>query len=339
MRRKSNAFSQAIVGIFMVTVLLLLGYFTIVISGVDLVRGKEKTCVQIAFAEVGGLKDHDNVMYRGTKVGTVESIAVTPSNLVVTAYVDRGIVLRRGYRARVCSLSMLGGTYLQLDEGVGELVDVTGAVLQGEMPGDWMNDVSQIARNLKALSDRIEQSGIMTNIEAATASARAVAERVERGEGLLGKLTSQDDALYEDIRATAANARSISAQLNREKLYEELQGAIADFRKTCGGIETASVAFRKTCGSINRASDGFAKAAEGVDLKAPVAKATALMDNLNTVAERLKGGEGTLGRLLSTDDKLYREVNGLIHDVRQMIDNYRDTTPISTFSSLAVGAF
>ena len=338
MRRKNNTFSQAIVGIFMMTVLLLLGYFTIVISGVDLIRGKEKVRVQIAFDQVGGLKDHDNVMYRGTKVGTVERVTVTPSNLVVTAFVDGGVILRRGYSARVCNLSMLGGTYLQLEEGTGEPVDLEKAVFRGETPSDWMSNLSLIARNLKALSDRIEQSGIVTNVEAATASVRAVAERVERGEGLLGKLTTKDEALYEDIRKTAANAREISSQLNRQKLYDDLQAAIADFRKTCGGIETASGDFRKTCGNIDKVSEGFAKATEGVDLKAPIAKATALMDNLNAVAERLKSGEGTLGRL-STDDRLYREIDGLVRDVRQMIDNYRDTTPISTFTSLAVGAF
>ena len=74
MRKKNDTFAQVIVGMFMVTILLLLGYFTIVISGVDLIRGKEKVRVQIAFDQVGGLKDHDNVMYRGTKVGTVERV-------------------------------------------------------------------------------------------------------------------------------------------------------------------------------------------------------------------------------------------------------------------------
>ena len=85
MKRRNDTFAQAIVGLFMVTVLLLLGYFTIVISGVDILQGKEKVRLTAAFDQVGGLKDHDNVMYRGTKVGTVERVEVTPSNLVVTA--------------------------------------------------------------------------------------------------------------------------------------------------------------------------------------------------------------------------------------------------------------
>ena len=35
---------------------------------------------------------------------------------------------------------------------------------------------------------------------------------------------------------------------------------------------------------------------------------------------------------------MYDEVNAVIKDVRQIVDNYRDTTPITTFGSLATGA-
>ena len=338
MKRKSNTFAQAIVGLFMVTILLLLGYFTIVISGVDIIQGKERVRLVAVFDQVGGLKDHDNVMYRGTKVGTVESVSVTPSNLVVTAFVDGGVLLRRGYRVTVCNLSMLGGNYLQLEEGSGEPVDLATTVLRGETPSDWMSDVSRIARNLKELSDRLEGSGIVTNIEATTASARAIVERVERGEGLLGRLTTGGEDLYADIRTTASNAREISVRLNRQKIYDDLDAAIADFRLVCTNIVTATEGvdlesaiadFRQVCSNIVRVSDG-------VDVKTSVAKAEELLGNLNDVAARLKRGEGTLGRL-TKDEKLYTEIDGLIHDVRQVIDNYRDTTPISTFSSLAIG--
>ena len=51
----------------------------------------------------------------------------------------------------------------------------------------------------------------------------------------------------------------------------------------------------------------------------------------------LERGEGTLGKL-SADSKLYDEVTALLKDVRQIVDNYRDTTPISTFGSLIGGA-
>ena len=68
-----------------------------------------------------------------------------------------------------------------------------------------------------------------------------------------------------------------------------------------------------------------------------LARAGTLVDSLNVVAARLANGEGTLGRL-AADDTLYKEIEGLVRDLRQVLDNYRDTTPISTFTSIATGA-
>ncbi len=324
MSRKNNAFAQAIVGLFMVTVLLLLGYFTIVVSGVDMAFGRKRQPLQIAFEQVGGLKDRDSVMYRGTKVGIVDRVEVTASNLIVHVSVDTGLVLRDGYRIAVGNLSMLGGNYLILEEGAGEPLDLATAKLRGETPTDWMQDVSRIARNLNELTSRSEVRVAITNFAAISvkvrefvdranrvaANADRVVARVERGEGMVGKLLSSDSTAYDDLQRTVANAREISERLNRAKLYEDLEAGVTAFRE----------------------------AAQSFDVKATVAKADRLLENLNAVAEGLRRGDGTLGKLVN-DPQLYEEVNGVIRDVRQVIDNYRDTTPISTFSSLALGAF
>jgi phospholipid/cholesterol/gamma-HCH transport system substrate-binding protein len=65
-------------------------------------------------------------------------------------------------------------------------------------------------------------------------------------------------------------------------------------------------------------------------------KAGVLLGNLEEVSRKLKDGEGTIGKLMS-DQELYNEVNALVKDVRQIVDNYRDTTPISTFGGLIMG--
>lgn len=335
--RKSEAFTQGVVGVFMLTVLVLLGYFTIVISGVDLLSGRHRVPVRVAFSQVGGLKDRDNVMYRGTKVGVVERVEVTPSNLVVTARIDSNVILREGYSATVCSLSMLGGTYLRLEEGEGEALDLETTLFRGVTPTDWMEDLRQIASTVNGFVSGPELGVIVTNAVEASEKTRefaedakrmaddvkafidkanhfadkavAVADRVERGEGMVGKLLSSDDTVYDDFKETMANAKEISAKVNRDKMFDDLEAGIAAFRQ----------------------------AAESFDAKAMSEKGTALLADLGVVAERLKNGEGTLGRL-SNDPELYEEVKGLMKDVRQIVDNYRDTTPISTFTSLATGA-
>lgn len=335
--RKSEAFTQGVVGVFMLTVLMLMGYFTIVISGVDVLSGRHRVPVRVAFTQVGGLKDRDNVMYRGTKVGVVERVEVTPSNLVVTARIDSNVILREGYSATVCSLSMLGGTYLRLDEGEGESLDLETTLFHGVTPTDWMEDLRQIASTVNGFVSGPEIGVIVTNAVEASEKARefaedakrmaddvkafidkanhfadkavTVADRVERGEGMVGKLLSSDDTVYDDFKETMANAKEISAKVNRDKVFDDLEAGIAAFRK----------------------------AAEEFDAKGMSEKGAALLADLGVVADRLKNGEGTLGRL-SNDTELYDEVKGLMKDVREVVDNYRDTTPISTFMSLATGA-
>ena len=328
-------FSEAVVGLFMIAVLSLLVYFTVVISGVDVLKGRQKVVASVAFSSVGGLKDHDNVMYRGTKVGGVEEIEVTPSNLVVRIEIDQSVVLREGYRISVCSLSMLGGQFLMLEEGEGEVVGLTDGLLRGEPPTDWMQDVARIARNLKDLTENGSVHTVITNVEAVSASARAIAERLERGEGTLGKLLSSDDTAYRDMTNAVADAKLVLA--NAAEISERIKAGEGTVGKLLSSdsdlyadLKEAVASFRQACEKI-KLPENLDK-----DVAEIAAGANKLLANLTEVAERLKNGEGTLGKL-ATETEMYDEVQGVIKDVRQVLDNYRDTTPISTFGSLIMG--
>ena len=337
MKRKSEAFSQAVVGLFMIVVLLLLGYFTIVISGVDVLSGRHRIPVRINFTQVGGLKARDNVMYRGTKVGVVDRVEVGETNLTVVALIDDRVVLRRNCKASVCTLSMLGGYYLKLDEGLGEPQDIRKAVIAGVPPTDWMEDVSRIARNLSDLTSRSEIETVVTNFTVMSERMREISEkaaeimsRIDRGEGTVGRLLSADESLYTDLRTTVADAK---------RMMSGVSNAMASATRAFDGVAaiTDDIRDEKTMADFKGGLAAFRTAAESLDAKDLMSRAGALVDNLNAVAERVKAGEGTLGRLAS-DAKLYDELNALVRDMRQVLDNYRDTTPISTFSSLATGA-
>ena len=369
-RRKNDIFAEAIVGLFMLAVLALLVYFTIVISGVDVLKGRQKVVANVAFDAVGGLKEHDNVMYRGTKVGGVEDVIVTPSNLTVRIEVDQSVVLRTSYRITVCSLSMLGGQFLMLEEGEGEVVDITAGLLHGEPPTDWMQDVSRIARNLNNLTSGEGLRTIITNIQAASESAKNIADRLERGEGTLGKLLSSDETIYNDAPNTVSDVKRIASRLERgegtlgkllssdEKVYGDITNAVADARKMLANASEISERIKAGEGTVGKllSSDAqlyeelresvasFKKACDKIKLPDTLDKdiadittgANKLVANLTEVSEKLKNGEGTLGKL-TNNAEMYDEVQGLIKDVRQVLDNYRDTTPISTFGSLIMG--
>ena len=376
-RRKSNAFAEFITGVFMLVVLALLAYFTIIISGVDLIRGRERVRVAIAFDGVGGLKNHDNVMYRGTKVGTVEDVELTETNLIAGVEIDKSVILRTGYRATVQSMSLLGGNHLVLEEGEGEIIPLGAGLLHGEKPSDWMRDIAEAVKNLNDITGGDGLNAIVSNLTVMSEKVRDISERVERGEGTLGKLLSSDDTVYDDLQATVSNANVVAARLaggegTIGRLLSDDGTVYNDLRSTLANASEASVDFKYTVSNANviaaRLANGegplgrllasdetvlddlkaaiasFKTACDSFDVSGlkgeasdVLARAGTLVDSLNVVAARLANGEGTLGRL-AADDTLYKEIEGLVRDLRQVLDNYRDTTPISTFTSIATGA-
>lgn len=342
MSRRKGAVAETVTGLFVLAVLATLVYFTVVISGVDLVSGRRKVHADVVFEKVGGLKEHDSVMYRGTKVGSIAGIALSPSNLVVRMEIDESVVLREGYAVRVCSLSLLGGNYLEIEEGTGEPLDVATTLLRGETPADWMRDVASIARNLSELTSGADLRNVLANLEAASAEAKTILARLGRGEGTVGKLLSSDETLYADARTTLANAAAASADFKSAvSNASEIAARINAGEGTIGRLVSADDALygdlQSAVASCRKAFDSLDFGSASTNVQHVAAGAAKLVDSLNALAQRLERGEGTMGRLLA-DPKLYDEVEALVRDVRQVIDNYRDTTPISTFSSLATGA-
>ena len=372
--KRSDIFAETIVGIFMAAVLALLAYFTIVISGVDILVGRAKVPVSIVFADVGGLKERDSVMYRGMKVGVIDRIVLESTNVTMTVRVEDDVVLREGYRISVASLSLLGGNYLLLEEGKGAPLPLDKTVFRGESPTDWMRDLGRIASSIGDLTSDGGLKSIITNAEAVAAKLNTIVSRVERGEGTIGKLLSSDETVYQDVKDTVASAKTIAGRLERgegtlgkllssdETVYQVVKDTVASAKTIAGRLERGEgtlgkllssddTVYQDLKASLANIREVTAKLKDGNGLLAKLtsdekmaADASALIERLSsasadlaTVASRMEKGEGTLGKL-SANSELYDEVTALLKDVRQIIDNYRDTTPISTFGSLIGGA-
>ncbi len=380
-RKNKDVFGEFVVGLFMVVVVALLAYFTIVISGVDLLVGRKRTRTTIAFTDVGGLKDRDSVVYRGMKVGTVERISLSSTNTIVKVKIDSDVVLRENAYISVAAISLLGGNYLLMEEGTGKVMPLETTVFKGTPPVDWMRDLGDIARSLKEVTSQGAVKNIASNFEETAANVNKIVARIERGEGTAGRFLSADDTVYNDVKSAVAeakvalasaqktfdNAAEVSTRLAKGegtlgKLLSTNDTFYADLQKTMANAATISDRLGKGEGTMGKllSKDDTA----WTDLKASIASvreatdklkkgegllgrafndkqladdASKLVSNLQRVASRLEKGDGTLGKLTS-ESGMYDEVEALIKDVRQIVDNYRDTTPITTFGSLATGA-
>ncbi len=367
LKNNKEVFSEVVVGVFMSAVLGLLVYFTIIISGIEVLNGKSKVPVAVRFDDVGGLKVRDSVMLRGMAVGSVNDMKLKNGGVSVTLLVQRDVIFREGYRISVCAGSLLGGNYLQIDEGKGAEVP-RGSELAGVSPNNWMRDLGEIVGKLREATEGGKVKSVVDNLDAASASIKTLVARVEEGKGTLGKLFSEDNTLYSDLSNTVANLKSVTTKIDSGQnslgrlvnddggVYTNLSASIANLKsisdrlekgegtmgrllsaddKMYRDLEDTVTSIKNVAASLEKGEGTLGKLIKDDnkiynDLDATVA-------NLKLVTDRLAKGEGTLGKL-SADDQLYSDVHALIKDVRQTVDNYRDTTPISAFASLLMGA-
>jgi phospholipid/cholesterol/gamma-HCH transport system substrate-binding protein len=133
-------------------------------------------------------------------------------------------------------------------------------------------------------------------------SINEIAEKINRGEGTIGKLV-QDEGLYDDMQALSTDLREASSTLTRILGDNE-----ADIREVIASLKEAAPKFEQT------------------------------MTRIDNIAQKIEAGEGTLGKLVQ-DEELYDETTRMIKEARHAAEDVRDQVPIITFTSVLFGAF
>ncbi|HUO85431.1 MAG TPA: MlaD family protein, partial [Thermoanaerobaculia bacterium] len=122
--------AAAKVGIFMLIVLVIAGYFIIRIEDIILGGGGERKEVRALFDSVAGLDEGSPVRIAGVRVGKVSRISLTSDgNALVTMELDPEVDLHRGASAQIAELGLLGDKYVELFPG-----ETSGPILQVEQP-------------------------------------------------------------------------------------------------------------------------------------------------------------------------------------------------------------
>jgi len=175
------------------------------------------------------------------------------------------------------------------------------------------------------------------------ASLQRVSADLEEGKGTLGKLLT-DESLYGEVSAMTEDAGDAFASL--KEIADKLQtgeGALAR-------LITDDEMGEKLAGIISDASDAFAvfkdfaANIEGGTLGKLVysdeayEKLNRTLDDLSEGSRALAEGEGTLGKLV-TDDELYGQITALMDGLSQMVNDYREQSPMITFVGALFGAF
>lgn len=366
---QSNASSRndTIVGLFVFLAFVGLILFTIVLSGISFFGGHSSKLF-IEFERVGGLRRHDSVIVRGMPVGQVKDLSLRENGVLVTVELNTPVTIREGYSVRTESTSLLGGMMLLIDTGNGSPIkNSRTSPLVGLSPENVLDNANELISDVR---HSLNDGGILTNLEMIISDIHIITETIRSGQGTIGRLVSTDDSLYNDLANTISNLNSITTRLELgegtlgrllsadDTPYNQITNFIANLDTIGSRIEqgngtigkllsdddstynrlTNFVANLDTIGS--RIEQGHGTIGRLLSPSDPMAQNLSdTLENLKILSDRLERGEGLLGQLMRDDGEVTLQVNGILKDGRDLLDDMRETSPVSTFSSIFFGAF
>lgn len=342
------------VGAFVLVVLLVLGFFTILLSPTI---GKATYDLTVEFDNVTGLLKGDKVYLQGVDIGRVKKMEIEKQKVRVTLTLKHELKLHEGYRIAVEASSVLGGRYVSVSEGdLAKPVIAAGQQIFGTQPVDFIAEASE---TVKSIRQSLEGGGILANLTNGIADLRIVANDLKEGRGTLGKLI-KDDSAYNHLLAIETNLVSITAKidsgkgtigrlLNDEAVYTNLLAISEKLERGQGTLgklinDDSVYTNLQAIASDLREVSGRLSSGEGTIGKLLSTNETLYADlqgavsNLNVIAGGVASGKGTLGKLVNNEE-LYNELRSMIGEVRAAVDDLRETSPIASFSSVFLGSF
>jgi len=366
------------VGLFLVVAfLILIALFELL--GKETIFGRMVE-YRTSFKYIPGLKLGDPVRLAGVDVGSVRDIRVIGARVEVVMRVKPGTPVKTDSMATIKLTSLLGTNFVDLTFGSpAAQVAPPGSLLQSSEPPDLNTLLARLndaAGDIQTLAKQVNE-GLGKSIEpisAAFQSMDKIAKKIEKGEGTLGRLIS-DDGLYREIRGMAGSLNRVSEQLAKgqgtlgklltdDALYRDLRSLSADLRGTTGSLtrimkdiesgkgslgklvkdETLYNEARETLTGLRNLSKGITegKGALGklINDETVYNEMKGAVGSLNTIMKKVERGEGTLGKLVN-DDSLYFTAKDSLKKVGKGADQLREQGPLSIIGIgiQALGAF
>lgn len=180
---------ETLVGALFFAALGLLGFFTILIGDIPIF--KSTWSFDILFDDVGGLETGQDVLYAGSKIGTVKGIITRTDKIVVRVEIQSDVKVYHDAAIVIEEKSALGGMRIAMTRGT-----PAGGIIR---PDDVM-----IGKGLATLTTQIKEAAQKISRLADTAT--DTLSSVKEGKGSLGKLWTED-ALYDDLRTAVSDIR------------------------------------------------------------------------------------------------------------------------------------
>jgi phospholipid/cholesterol/gamma-HCH transport system substrate-binding protein len=301
--------------------MLVLAALVVLMGGIFLIGEKSNLFARknryfVRFESVSGLATGSPVQLNGVNVGDVTEIVlprdVTKTLLTVWVSVDRRYQsrVRRDSVARIKTLGLLGDKYIE--------------ITSGSAASDVVPSGGQILAAPATDVDNLIASGgdVVENVVAISYSLRTILSRMEAGEGLLGELTTDNEA----------GRRAKQALLGSLHSLDSITAKIDDGQGTLGALVNDSLMAARMASALGRIEALLDKLDSGPgalpallndettgrQVRDTVASLNRTAEDLSALVAQLRDGDGLLGRLI-TDDELSESVGSNLEELLESL--------------------
>lgn len=304
---------QLALGGFFVTVLAILGYYTLFLTDFK-PFGKQHALV-VHFPAANGLRTGDSVLVAGMRKGRVGRLTYDPDvelarRITVDLVLDEEVLLRAGFAIKIEDSTLLGGKQVTIDPGPPEGAAVAaGTMLMGTVAGNALSGLGELVEE-----NRERVAAILGDLEQLTEGLRA-------GRGTLGMLLNDEEM-----------ASSVGETVDRFGVFSDnAAGITTDLREGKGALGRL-LTDEDLAGKLGEVGDSLAQITkdieaftadlpEGKGLLSRVVKDEVLADDvaaavksIRDVVDRINSGEGNLGRLVM-DESAMKNLESILRKV------------------------
>lgn len=311
-RSKPITWDQIRVGFVLIVGLGLLALGIFLIGEVGEVFGERYELVTL-MESASGLQPGAVVQVAGRNVGQVEQVEfIAPaargeSDLAVAVWIGVSVTvreqIRRGSRARVRTLGLLGDRIIDIEPGSADSAVLVAGDTLGSAPALSYDELlGQAADAVQSLTD-------LSNGLSGTLA------RVSAGEGSLGRLLV-DDTLYDGLVDLNVH---LSAVLGPLAAGEGLLGRLLEDEEIYDRLVTATARLDTVTGVVAAGEGTLGRLLASDSLYRALASSATRADSLLGLVE---GGEGALGRLVG-EEALYEELLKVVVDLNAFLEDIR----------------
>lgn len=332
----NNSQQTARVGLFFLLGVALVWVTFETLSGGKVFKDKGYEIVA-GFETLKELKVGDEVRMAGVRVGQVGSTRLNTANRRAEAVlkINSGVGIKADSTATIVMAGLIGTNYISIDLGTSATADLQpGAEIKTKTTPDLNAVMSQIGD----LGKKIE--GALGNLGG------ALSGDGQGGPGLIQKVDQLVTENRENIVKTTSNLQQITDKVNKgegtlgrlindPKLHDELLATIGEIK---GSANEAKTFIANAQAIVNEVKAGKGAIGALVYDETTASNLKASIANFKSVSDKIANGEGTLGKLIS-DDSLLRDAQAIMKKADRALDGLDDTGPITAVGVISNGLF